>query len=794
MANVTRDLAFSKYAYANQLAPNTATVPSTGTWYSIGSGSEYKSEKVFYLGGLAAWPTSLKRNNIISAQLRVCVIAGDWAISFETVKGNFTPSSVTWKNQPAKGSSYAYGLEFISDLGISAGYTGDIWIEVDDRYHGIEDIVNLIKDGGVELYGENLNGASGWRTRNTLSGGGAPFLRITYSDSDILHSQVKIRYPLSGTINPEIANQLSWTLQRREDNIFCYDETFTQTSAKVFWKATTESNWHTINISGATMSYTFPAFTFPTGKTVQYYVQATDADGTTSTTSTYNITIPASQITPQNSPVSGYRNPRENISFSWYFKHPNGSYPQQSAKLCWRVAGTETWNEIAASGSTTSVTVPGSAETQTFPIASTIEWYLYGVDSSGSSSQTSVYSFSTTAATAYATVNSPSGNVEDGSAPITFRWTLTSADGLQMSQVDLWWKTPEEDNQHWHTIIQSTDIISEYTVPGGYFPAGEIQWLVHAFNIDGTRGPDSITSFICVSAPDPVQGLVATPVPLTTISWQSEGQEAYEISIDGAVVRKAYGVGVYSWKVPEPLADGEHVITVRIQGIYGLWSQPTETSISVQNVPELQEIDLTGRFDIDARLVAIIPGLETAPELHWYRDGKYIALTSGTMNYLDRFVLGSHSYHVEIWHASGNYTRSNAVTGFLCTDSPKIAPLSGGAWFDMRLTESSDNTQEFTWSKTTARTHVQGAVYPILETSPFEDMAGTFSCSFPDETEARKFEALRGQTVILKNRRGQVIIGALAQFQKTVRLFFTTYRFQIQQIDWEDFVSYDEGS
>lgn len=793
MANTTRDLTFSKSAYANAASPNTATTPSSGSWYQIGRDSNYKA-RLFYLGGLAAWPSSLKRNRIISAKLRVNIKAGDQAIDFETVKGSFTPSSVTWNNRPGSSSYNGYGIEFLDDLGISAGYTGDIWINVKSRTTSLADgALGVIKEGGVELHGENYNGASGWYTKNVLSGGGAPYLRVTYSDSDIVTSKVVMGRTLSGTVNPEIANAITWSLTKN-GSYQCYDETWTQASAKVFWKATTESSWHTINISGATMTYTFPAFTFPTGKTIQYYIQATDEDGTTTNTSTYSFYTPASQITAQNSPTSGYRNPREDITFSWYFKHTNGDYPQQSAKLCWRVAGASTWNEIPASGSTQQITVPGTAATQTFPIASTIEWYLYGVDSSGSSSQTPVYSFSTTAATAYATVNSPVGNVEDGSAPITFRWTLTSADGLQMSQVDLWWKTPEEDNQHWHTIIQSTDIISEYTVPGGYFPAGEVQWLVHAFNIDGTRGPDSITSFICVSAPNPVQGLAATPVPLTTINWQSEGQEAYEISIDGAVVQKAYGVGVYTWQVKEPLSDGEHTISVRIQGIYGLWSQPAETSIFVQNAPEVQELYLRGDFDIDAVLTADSQELETAPKLHWYRDDKYVAETAGTMRYTDRFVLGRHSYRVEIWHESGNYTRSNIISGTMDTEWAKIAPIAGGQWLDMRLTENSDGVQEFTWSKTTERTHVQGAVYPVLETSPFEDMTGSFSCSFKDENEVLEFEALRGKTVIIKNRRGQVIIGDLSQIQKTVRKFFTTYRFQIQQIDWEDFVSYDEGT
>lgn len=792
MANVTRDLAFSKSAYANQASPNTATVPSSGSWYILGYDSNYKDRNM-YLGGLASWPSSLKRNRIISAKIRYQVTAGDMYIEFETVNGGFTPSAVTWNKRPSSSNDDGHGIEFLDGLGISAGYTGDIWIDVQSRTTTLaEGAIGVIKEGGVEITGANFNGASGWRGKSVLSDGSAPYLRVTYSNSTIITSKVVIGTKLASTVNPETAQKVTWSL-KKDSSYYCYNETWTQASAKFYWKVSDASSWNVINISGSTMSVTIPAFTFPTGKTIQYYIQATDTDGTTTNTPTYTSTVPASKITPQNSPTSGYVNPRNPVTFSWYFAHTNGNYPQQSAKLCWRVAGASSWNEVPADGTTQNVTIPAYPAEGSFPIASTIQWYLYGVDSSGSASQSATYSFSTTAATSYATAVSPSGNVEDGSAPITFRWMLTSADGLQMSQVDLWWKLPTEDNNSWHVIVNSTEIISEYTVPGGYFPAGEIEWLVHAYNIDGTRGPDSQTSFICVNAPDPVAALSATPLPITTISWQSEGQEAYEVSIDGAVVRKAYGVGVYSWTVPEPLEDGEHMISVRIQGIYGLWSQPSETSIFVQNVPELDHLGLSGEFGVDAVLTVDGTGLEELPVLHWYRDGELIGQTTGTLTFTDRRSLGRHAYRAEVWHESGNYTRSNAVTGETAVVSTMIAPLSGGEWLDLRLSENSDSVQEFSWSKTTARIHVTGAVYPVLESSPYEDLSGTYSCSFPDPEGARAFEALRGQVVIVKSRRGQVVTGALAQLQKTVRLFFTTFRFQIQQIDWEDFVNYDEG-
>ena len=87
-----------------------------------------------------------------------------------------------------------------------------------------------------------------------------------------------------------------------------------------------------------------------------------------------------------------------------------------------------------------------------------------------------------------ATAISPMNTVEDGNGPITFRWSLSNAYGNDPSLVNLWWKLPSEGNQNWHVIVSSSTPITEYTTPAGYFPAGEIQWLVHAYNQDNVRG------------------------------------------------------------------------------------------------------------------------------------------------------------------------------------------------------------------------------------------------------------------------------------------------------------------
>ena len=121
------------------------------------------------------------------------------------------------------------------------------------------------------------------------------------------------------------------------------------------------------------ISITVPKNTFPgNGSTIYWYLEGTDTGGYTSQTSVTSFKTVTSQITAQDSPTSGYRDPRYAITFSWYFATPKSTYDQASAALHWRVSGASSWNDVAASGSTQSVTIAAN----TFPLASTIEWYL----------------------------------------------------------------------------------------------------------------------------------------------------------------------------------------------------------------------------------------------------------------------------------------------------------------------------------------------------------------------------------------------------------------------------------
>ena len=590
-------------------------------------------------------------------------------------------------------------------------------------------------------------------------------------------------YPSGNNVDPGIDQIITWK--------FAYGTSgdYAQQNAKLYWRKQGAVSWNEITADGATKSATIPRYAMPTGSTVEWYITGTDAGGHVSTASTKTFKTLSTQITPQTGPTSGYADPRYAITVSWVFKTAEGSYPQSAATFRWRYQG-ETdndWRDIAASGSTTSISIPAN----TIEVARTVEWYITGTDSGGLSSSTSIYTFSTSAAIANAYCRTPAGTVEDGTKPVSFGWTVETTDGASPLRIQVQWKTDTETS--WRDLYDSSNpaggSLTGYTAPADTFPSGPIQWRVRAYNRDSVVGPYDEAAFVCLRAPDAPTGLSASTVPLSTIQWQSVGQEAYELCIDDNVVEKRYGPDVYSYCVKEPLKDGYHTIELRIQGEYGLWSNPTSISVYIENQPGADTITLQGDFGIDALLSWTGSGNLPAGATAVYRDGKLIANVQDADSFTDRLTLGEHVWIVERWLLSGNYVRSNAVSGRCGSDGVHVALMSGGPWISLRLSEQEDSPQDFRWERTSTLIHVSGARYPILELSPSEDITASYDCAFRNVEDARTFEALRGKVVIIKSRQDHMVIGAMTQIERTVREFYIAYRFAIQQIHWEDFVN-----
>lgn len=491
-----------------------------------------------------------------------------------------------------------------------------------------------------------------------------------------------------------------------------------------------------------------------------------------------------SQITPTNN-KSGYVNPKKAQTFTWDFLSADanyvcaGDFAQASATFYWKEHSAGSYTSVAASGGTKSVTIPAN----TFPGGTQIDWYVSGTDEDGTTTTSSVYTISTEDTTTYAAVQSPINTVEDGGGPITFRWSLANAYGNSPSLVNLWWKLPSEGNQNWHVIVSSTDPITEYTTPAGYFPAGEIQWLVHAYNQDNVRCPDSVGSFICVAAPAAPDSISSDGVPYATITWQCAGQQAYRISIDG----KDYGIRFgtkKSFTLDEPLPDGEHTVSITAQGVYGLWSQPGTAVITTGNTPG-DGIVLTVEAGVDAALTWETEA--TDRNFFIYRDEVKIGHATD-LNFIDRLALGNHSYYVINRLPSGNYTKSNIESANIETDESLIAAFPPSSWLNVKLSENISAKQIFNYKKTVSTRHVMGTNYPYLEMSPFEDLTGSYDTAFSDDADAKTFESLKGKVVCVKSKRGTVLVGIMETMQKTVNKYYTAYTFTVSKISMEDYI------
>lgn len=381
---------------------------------------------------------------------------------------------------------------------------------------------------------------------------------------------------------------------------------------------------------------------------------------------------------------------------------------------------------------------------------------------------------------ATATPLSPINSVEDGSAAITLRWSLSNASGIAPTKTDLQIST---DGSTWSDLATVTGGASSYAVPGDTFAAGSVYWRARAYNRDNVAGSwSAAVSFIVIAAPA-APTVLCDGAPFATITWRGNGQQAYRVTVDGKVYGPFFGTDK-SFTLRDYLADGEHSVSVEIQGSYGLWSTPGVYDFTVENVPG-DPVTLSVRFGIDAELSWTTES--AVADFLIYRDGVQVGHTNSD-RFVDRLSLGKRSFSVVNRLADGNYTRSNVVTGLLWLEGVAIAAFSGGEWVYLPLSDKSDREQAYTRSRDYSLRHITGAKLPFLEISPYEDRQGSYDCAFRCEDQAAPLLALLGSPVIVKARGKNVLVGPFASVNKVQGDFFVSFSFTVPASHYEDYV------
>ena len=363
----------------------------------------------------------------------------------------------------------------------------------------------------------------------------------------------------------------------------------TQTKAEL-QHSTDGATWSSLGeVNGSGTTWSAPAVAFPSG-TNYWRVRVKNSFGVLgdwSSSASFTVKYSAqSQVVPVNSPTSGVISASSAQSFAVTLEASSQVYAPftvAAATFYWRsgTSGDFTAVSMTASGSGASVTIAAG----TFP-SGTIQWYAEATDNTGRTTETEIYTLSAAVSVVDMTPRRPINTVESGSGPIVFEIGFISLDG----------KTPPSgkwsysyDGEEWHTYTTTLleDRHEDYldiTIPAGFFHAGTVYWKARAQNSEGVWGDWSeVVSFAVLAAPN-VEGVTGDGKPFLTVTWQADGQVAYEVKIDGISYGPYFGEAVRSFsKENAPCSNGQHTVAVRAQNRYGLWSEWTEATVEVAN-------------------------------------------------------------------------------------------------------------------------------------------------------------------------------------------------------------------
>lgn len=806
-----------KMGYVDGYYPNTVfPVDPTGVYSVTAYGWDYESggtthkaryERFFYVE-FGDFPEALKYKRIYDYQLTLAyfrhnrvsqsIIKGDvGALASTGAAGDFDPRTLTYNTRPR---NMGAGVTFYSNPGRPTAHPDDVWADGISGLYGEPNTTSpassrlavyalkrkniYLYDNGARSYDavnpESRGNYDDWiDIKSRLMDGTMPFVTVTYDDEIVIPGEIVFVDKLEGEIDQGIAHTITWDVQKDTTvDWACMAESWEQTSAVIYWREQGASTWNEIQIPGDTKQYTFPARTFGSNKTYEYYAEANDVSGGSSETATFTFTTPGSQLTPQNSPTSGYANPRNPITFGWSYSTGSGTVAGGATTLHWREAGTQAWTDVAAAADVYSLTIPAN----TFSPLKEYEWYLSGSDTYGYASSTEVYTFSTSAAAITSIPIEPVNTIEDKNEIIHFAWRFVSNDEAPSSRSILQYKLATAES--WTQIADLGAEVAEYDVPESTFDAGAIEWRVIPYNIDGVVGTSNSASFIAYGAP--IRPTVFTDnAPFLTIIWQAEEQESFQIMVDEESFGPYFGTDK-QFALPDYLEDGEHTVKVRTMGVYGLWSKWGETGVTIQNEPG-EDVFLAATSGLD-----IVLNWETEEETAdflIYRDGKPIGRTNAKQ-FIDRTVLGTYSYTVINRLPDGNYSVSSDAAATAMSDKPSIALLSGGDWVTIEYSKKGQKDPEYEDSTETAYSHLAGNTYPSVILSGFQDSNMSFSALFlqNQEEERKKFVSMFGQPIIMKMRDGTVFVGILAGWTKSLRKnHWTSYEFTIRRIEWEDY-------
>ena len=473
------------------------------------------------------------------------------------------------------------------------------------------------------------------------------------------------------------------------------------------------------------------------------------------------------------SPSGGYTPKNTPVTFSWTTRKDGncfGDLTQASAVFRYRENEESASTEVQLA-TETSYTLQSGISTSSF------QWQVEITDNNGGVTTSSWYTLSTADAEAVATAVSPKNTILDATSPITFTWNHSTTTGSAQTKADLQYST---NNSAWTDFATVQGAANTYTASAGTIPGGTVWWRVRTYNADGIAGEWSAALMNdVVGAPDaPV--VSANTSPRLTVTWQASGQQSYQVQVGDYDSGVRYGTDK-SFTLPDYLDDGQYAVRVRVQNSYGLFSNWGNYTATVENVPGA-DITLTVQKG-------------AAPMLSWssseydsyriYRDGVYIAQSAGN-SFTDRFApAGDHTYEVRgIYADTGNYGLSNAVAATVEIPNIMLYDVENAQWLHVPMTLKG-SPASLSVERDVEFTHYSGAMRPTADIGEAIDRVYSFSPVFlyAAEQDAKKFEAMMGKLVYVKDPFGLGMFGVLSGYSTQATKYRRDYSAQIREVD-----------
>lgn len=433
-------------------------------------------------------------------------------------------------------------------------------------------------------------------------------------------------------------------------------------------------------------------------------------------------------------------------------------------------------------GSTTqSAIVTGAATNYTIPAAQlpeqgAVTWWVTITDNGGHEKTTAKNTFTTTDATCYAYPYSPVNEYIDGSKATTFTWTRSIDTGTPANGADF--QISKNDGTNW-TDLGHTTGYGDLTVAANTLPSGNVFWRVRGYNSDGVAGPWSNPAAIVVrAAPNPPKIASVTAVPRPTVSWQAEGQQAYQLQVGDWDSGTVYGTDK-SAQVPYALPNGPTQVRLRIQNNFGLWSNWSTTSVTIANKAG-KAITVTTRVVLGGvRLTWTTEG--NYPTYTILRDGEEIATVTGK-EYTDYTGIGKSVYIVRGVAADSSYTDSPRAIEILKLRSGLIAVAGVWDWLPLRCLRGRYPEVETSGEAEITYTRFSGRKLPVAEFSGHYSRQHKLAFTFRDRSERDALWQMLGKLVVYKDMWERRFIGILDSVE-TVSDWADDTVFTITEVD-----------